>query len=106
MQRGYDEEFTGLRSARSSDLRRTAYLLAGDSHRAEDLVQVALTKREVALPSVHGRRSVEGLLQVDELQVTRGAVTGVVPVRQGGRVRRTQDAACFSPVDEGNLGEC
>ena len=84
-QRGYDEEFTGLRSARSSDLRRTAYLLAGDSHRAEDLVQVPLTKLDVAWPPVHGRGSVEGLRQVDESQVTRGAVTGVVPVRQGPR---------------------
>ena len=59
-QRGYDEEFTGLRGARSSDLRRTAYLLAGDSHRAEDLVQVALTELYVAWPRVHRRGSVEG----------------------------------------------
>lgn len=40
-QRTYDEEFTEFVAGRSTHLRRTAYLLTGDSHRAEDLVQVA-----------------------------------------------------------------
>ena len=45
-----DEEFTAYVAARRAQLRRTAYLLWGDSHRAEDLVQAALVKLYVAWP--------------------------------------------------------
>ena len=37
---GFDEYV----AARGADLLRTAYLLTGDHHRAEDLVQTALSK--------------------------------------------------------------
>jgi RNA polymerase sigma-70 factor (sigma-E family) len=39
-----DAEFTEYVSARSSWLRRVAYLLCGDWHRADDLVQTTITK--------------------------------------------------------------
>ena len=39
-----DAEFTEYVSARQSWLRRVAYLLCGDWHRADDLVQSAITK--------------------------------------------------------------
>jgi RNA polymerase sigma-70 factor (sigma-E family) len=39
-----DADFTEYVSARSSWLRRVAYLLCGDWHRADDLVQTAITK--------------------------------------------------------------
>ena len=39
-----DEGFTEWASARQRQLLRSAYLLTGDLHRAEDLVQEALTK--------------------------------------------------------------
>ena len=39
-----DEEFTAYVAARARLLRRSAYLLCGDWHRAEDLTQSALTK--------------------------------------------------------------
>lgn len=42
-------EFVG---ARRPQLYRAAYLICGDAHRAEDLVQVALTKLYVAWPRV------------------------------------------------------
>ena len=47
-----DEEFSEYVAARRPQLRRTAYLLCGDVHRAEDLVQTALTKLYVAWPRV------------------------------------------------------
>jgi len=47
-----DREFEEFVDARTSVLRRTAYLLCGDWHRAEDLVQTALAKLYVAWPRV------------------------------------------------------
>ncbi|MFD7655304.1 SigE family RNA polymerase sigma factor [Actinosynnema sp. NPDC059797] len=45
-----DSEFGEYVDARALVMRRTAYLLCGDWHRAEDLVQTALTKLYVAWP--------------------------------------------------------
>ncbi len=45
-----DAEFTEYVAARRAQLRRTAFLLCGDSHRAEDLVQVSLVKLYGAWP--------------------------------------------------------
>jgi RNA polymerase sigma-70 factor (sigma-E family) len=51
-----DEEFSAFVSAHRAGLLRSAYLLtAGDTHRAEDLVQTALARLYVAWPRV--RRS-------------------------------------------------
>ena len=47
-----DSEFTAFVAARGAALRRAAYLLCGDWHRAEDLVQTALVKVYVAWPRV------------------------------------------------------
>lgn len=53
-----DREFGEFVDARALVLRRTAYLLCGDWHRAEDLVQTALTKLYVVWPRVR-RQSVD-----------------------------------------------
>ncbi|RKT51561.1 SigE family RNA polymerase sigma factor [Saccharothrix australiensis] len=45
-----DSDFAEFVDARAPALRRTAYLLCGDWHRAEDLVQTALTRLYVAWP--------------------------------------------------------
>jgi len=45
-----DAEFSDYVAARRRELSRTAYLLCGDTHRAEDLVQTALTKLYLAWP--------------------------------------------------------
>lgn len=47
-----DEEFTQFVAARGSALRRTAFLLTGDWHDAEDLAQTAMAKLYVAWPRV------------------------------------------------------
>jgi len=47
-----DDEFTQFVSARGSALRRTAFLMTGDWHDAEDLTQTALARLYVAWPRV------------------------------------------------------
>lgn len=54
-----DEAFTEYVVSRRAHLRRTAYLICGDWHVAEDLVQTALTKLYAAWPRVSRRESVE-----------------------------------------------
>ena len=39
-----EQEFNAFVAARSRHLLHTAYLLTGDRHRAEDLLQTALTR--------------------------------------------------------------
>lgn len=48
-----DAEFSEYVIARRAQLRRTAYLLCGDPHQAEDLVQTALVKLYAAWPRLH-----------------------------------------------------
>ncbi len=53
--RDADERFVEFVDARRAGLVRTAYLLCGDWHRAEDLAQQALVKLYVAWPKVTGK---------------------------------------------------
>ncbi len=48
-----DTEFSAYVAARRPQLRRTAYLLCGNWHTAEDLVQQTLAKLYVAWPRLH-----------------------------------------------------
>ena len=52
------EDFEEFVAARSAALLRTAYLLTGNHHDAEDLVQTALIK---AVPAWAGSRGTQGL---------------------------------------------
>ena len=54
-----DAEFSEYVAGRRAQLRRAAYLLCGDSHRAEDLVQTTLMKVYVAWPRIRRDGSVE-----------------------------------------------
>lgn len=47
------EEFVAYVNARRTALRRAAYLMCGDWHTSEDLVQTALAKLYVAWPRIH-----------------------------------------------------
>jgi RNA polymerase sigma-70 factor (sigma-E family) len=49
-----DAAFVEYVAARQAHLRRIAYAVCGDWHRAEDLLQTALTKLYIAWPRVHG----------------------------------------------------
>ena len=64
-----DAEFSEYVAGRRAQLRRTAYLLCGDSHRAEDLVQTTLMKVYVAWPRI--RRDVCHNVQDDRLDLPR-----------------------------------
>ena len=49
-----EDDFHAFVVARTPALSRTAYLLTGDAHLAEDLVQTALFKAAKAWPRIHG----------------------------------------------------
>ena len=58
-----DAEFEAYMSARQPSLLRTAYLLTGDRHTAEDLVQTALAKLYLSWDKVHRRELVDGYVR-------------------------------------------
>jgi RNA polymerase sigma-70 factor (sigma-E family) len=93
-----DADFTEFVQARSTQLYRTAYLLAGSRERAEDLVQTALTKAYAAWWRV--RRAddpvayVHGVLIKAFLSDRRRRSSGELPVAETPeRPRRDPDPA-------------
>jgi RNA polymerase sigma-70 factor (sigma-E family) len=58
-----DDGFTAYVSGRRAHLFRTAYLLCGDPHRAEDIVQTALAKLYVAWPRASKADSVDAYVR-------------------------------------------
>ena len=58
-----DAEFTAYLDARQPQLLRTAYLLTGNRHNAEDLVQTSLAKLYLAWDKVQDRGSVDGYVR-------------------------------------------
>lgn len=54
-----DVDFSAWMAARQGSLLRTAYLLTGDRHNAEDLVQTALAKTYLAWDRVHDREHID-----------------------------------------------
>ena len=53
LRRTREEEYVEYVAARQAHLLRIAYAICGDWHRADDLLQIALTKLYVAWPRVH-----------------------------------------------------
>jgi RNA polymerase sigma-70 factor (sigma-E family) len=58
-----DVEFTAYLSARQTALLRTAYLLTGDRHQAEDVLQTSLAKLYLAWDRVRERDSVDAYVR-------------------------------------------
>ena len=58
-----DTDFTAYLEARQARLLRTAYLLTGDRHQAEDLVQTSLAKLYLAWDKVRDRDSVDAYVR-------------------------------------------
>lgn len=58
-----DAEFAAYMHARQASLLRTAYLLTGDRHGAEDLVQTSLAKLYLAWDKVRDRGSIDGYVR-------------------------------------------
>ena len=63
MQRPDDDEFNELVAARSQALRRTAYMMCGDWHQAEDLTQIAFIKLHAAWGRVRRREDLDAYLR-------------------------------------------
>lgn len=59
----HDDEFVEYVAARRARLQRTAFLLCGDPHRAEDIVQTALTKLYLAWPRARRADSVDAYVR-------------------------------------------
>jgi len=55
-----DDEFVEYYNARARQLRRTAYLLCGDWHLAQDLTQTALTKVYQTWSRIENREAIDG----------------------------------------------
>jgi RNA polymerase sigma-70 factor (sigma-E family) len=85
-------EFEAFVSARAAALRRTAYLLCGDWHQAEDIVQIGLTKLYLAWRRVEKR---DGLDAYARQIVVRCALD---ERRRGWRRERPTDAVPELPV--------
>src|SRR6478752_6038604 len=58
-----DEEFAAYMAARQPSLLRTAYLLTGNRHTAEDLVQTAFAKLYLSWDRVQRRELVDGYVR-------------------------------------------
>jgi RNA polymerase sigma-70 factor (sigma-E family) len=58
-----DADFTAYLQARQARLLRTAYLLTGDQHRAEDLLQTSLAKLYLSWDKVLERDSVDAYVR-------------------------------------------
>ncbi len=58
-----DTEFAAYMSARQASLLRTAYLISGDPHTAEDLVQTALAKLYLSWDKIAQRDSIDGYVR-------------------------------------------
>jgi RNA polymerase sigma-70 factor (sigma-E family) len=58
-----DADFTAYLQARQGRLLRTAYLLTGDQHQAEDLLQTSLAKLYLAWGRVQDRESVDAYVR-------------------------------------------
>ncbi|MGH3372197.1 MAG: sigma factor, partial [Nocardioidaceae bacterium] len=58
-----DAEFEQYMAARQPSLLRTAYLLTGDRHSAEDLVQTSLAKLYLSWDKVQRRELVDGYVR-------------------------------------------
>lgn len=54
-----DDDFTAYVTAGAGRLRRTAYLLCGDWHRAEDIVQTALVRLYASWSRIHDPTAVD-----------------------------------------------
>lgn len=58
-----DAEFEAYMAARQPSLLRTAYLISGDRHTAEDLVQTALAKLYLSWDKVQDRQMIDGYVR-------------------------------------------
>lgn len=89
-----DADFTAYLEARQGRLLRTAYLLTGDQHQAEDLLQTSLAKLYLAWDRVHDGGSVDAYAR--RILVNENNSSWRKPWRR--RERATDFAAADAPT--------
>lgn len=106
-----DADFTAYMAARQPALLRTAYLLTGDRHSAEDLVQQTLAKLYVAWSKVHTKDSIDGYarrIMINEHNSLwrrawkrREVTTDTIPERGPGRAGGPPESHTDPSYDDG-----
>lgn len=94
-----DSGFGDYVATRRDRLYRTAYLLCGDAHRAEDIVQVALSKLYVAWPRAVRADSVDAYARRTVVNAHLDEVR-----RPWFRRERTADAAMLAALEQPGAG--
>lgn len=92
---GTEAEFTELVTARADQLYRSAYLLSGNPHAAEDLVQTALAKAYAAWRRV--RRADDPVAYVHRVLVNAYISEG--------RRRSSSELPVAEPIESGSVDE-
>ena len=88
-----DADFTAYLEARQGRLLRTAYLLTGDQHQAEDLLQTSLAKLYLSWDKVRDRASIDALRPPDHGQREQlGLAAPVAAPRARDRLRGRRGA--------------
>jgi hypothetical protein len=77
--RGHDEDFVAYYEARAAALRRTAFILCGDWHLAEDLTQITFTKLYLAWRRLDHHGTLDGYAFLDERRRPWRRETSTVP---------------------------
>ena len=95
----HDAAFSEFVAARQGHLRRIAYALCGDWHRAEDLLQTALTKLYVAWPRIRHDGSEEAYVR--QIMVR----ANIDESRRPWRRERPSDVLPDVPVEHGTQVE-
>ncbi len=95
----HDAAFSEFVAARQGHLRRIAYALCGDWHRAEDLLQTALTKLYVAWPRIRHDGSEEAYVR--QIMVR----ANIDESRRPWRRERPSDVLPDVPVEDGTQVE-
>jgi len=90
-----DADFTAYLEARQGRLLRTAYLLTGDQHQAEDLLQTSMAKLYLAWDKVRDRGSIDAYAR--RIMVNEHNSAWRRPWRR--RERATDFADAGAPVD-------
>ena len=90
--------------ARQPSLLRTAYLLTGDRHTAEDLVQTALAKLYLSWDKVQQRDSVDALRPPDPGQRAQLAVAARLEEARARHRRDPREPTTPTRYDEGQRG--
>jgi RNA polymerase sigma-70 factor (sigma-E family) len=97
-----DADFAAYLAARRASLLRTAYLLTGNRHDAEDLVQTAFAKLYLSWDKVRDRGSMDGYLRTILVNEHNSLWRRAWKRREHSAEHRVLDSAVHDEYDEGS----